>query len=46
MVAIHVLVASVVASMAGADALLTRLNPVPNAQVCVYLTVHITKLQL
>jgi hypothetical protein len=22
------------------------LNPVPNAQVCVYLTVHITKLQL
>jgi mRNA degradation ribonuclease J1/J2 len=23
-----------------------RLNPVPNAQVCVYLTVHITKLQL
>jgi hypothetical protein len=25
---------------------LTSLNPVPNAQVCVYLTVHITKLQL
>jgi len=24
----------------------TSLNPVPNAQVCVYLTVHITKLQL
>jgi hypothetical protein len=22
------------------------LNPMPNAQVCVYLTVHITKLQL
>jgi hypothetical protein len=22
------------------------MNPVPNAQVCVYLTVHITKLQL
>jgi hypothetical protein len=26
--------------------LYTSLNPVPNAQVCVYLTVHITKLQL
>jgi hypothetical protein len=26
--------------------LLTSLNPVPNAQVCVYLTVHITKLEL
>jgi len=25
---------------------LTSLNPVPNAQVCVYFTVHITKLQL
>jgi hypothetical protein len=25
---------------------LTSLNPVPNAQVCVYLTIHITKLQL
>jgi len=25
---------------------MTSLNPVPNAQVCVYLTVHITKLQL
>jgi len=25
---------------------LTSLNPVPNAHVCVYLTVHITKLQL
>jgi hypothetical protein len=24
----------------------TSLNPVPNAQVCVYLTVQITKLQL
>jgi hypothetical protein len=24
----------------------TSLNPVPNAQVCVYLTLHITKLQL
>ncbi len=24
----------------------TSLNPVPNAQMCVYLTVHITKLQL
>jgi hypothetical protein len=24
----------------------TSLNPVPNAQVCVYLTAHITKLQL
>ncbi len=24
----------------------TSLNPMPNAQVCVYLTVHITKLQL
>jgi hypothetical protein len=24
----------------------TSLNPVPNAQVCVYLTVHITKVQL
>jgi hypothetical protein len=24
----------------------TSLNPVPNAQVCVYLTVHTTKLQL
>ncbi len=24
----------------------TSLNPVPNAQVCAYLTVHITKLQL
>jgi hypothetical protein len=24
----------------------TSLNPVPNAQACVYLTVHITKLQL
>jgi len=24
----------------------TSLNPVPNAQVCLYLTVHITKLQL
>jgi len=24
----------------------TSLNPVPNARVCVYLTVHITKLQL
>ncbi len=24
----------------------TSLNPVPNAQVCVYLMVHITKLQL
>jgi hypothetical protein len=24
----------------------TSLNPVPNAQVCVYLTIHITKLQL
>jgi hypothetical protein len=23
-----------------------RLNPMPNAQVCVYLTVHIAKLQL
>jgi hypothetical protein len=23
-----------------------NLNPVPNAQVCVYLTIHITKLQL
>jgi hypothetical protein len=22
------------------------LNPVPNAQVCVYMTIHITKLQL
>jgi len=26
--------------------LYTSLNPVPNAQVCVHLTVHITKLQL
>jgi hypothetical protein len=26
--------------------LLNSLNPVPNAQVCVYLTIHITKLQL
>ncbi len=26
--------------------IVTSLNPVPNAQVCVYLTVHITKLQL
>jgi len=26
--------------------LCTSLNPVPDAQVCVYLTVHITKLQL
>jgi hypothetical protein len=26
--------------------ILTSLNHVPNAQVCVYLTVHITKLQL
>ncbi len=26
--------------------IITSLNPVPNAQVCVYLTVHITKLQL
>jgi hypothetical protein len=25
---------------------MTSVNPVPNAQVCVYLTVHITKLQL
>jgi hypothetical protein len=25
---------------------LTSLNPMPNAQVCVYLTVHITQLQL
>jgi hypothetical protein len=24
----------------------TSMNPVPNAQVCVYLMVHITKLQL
>jgi hypothetical protein len=24
----------------------TSVNPVPNAQVCVYLTIHITKLQL
>jgi len=24
----------------------TTLNPMPNAHVCVYLTVHITKLQL
>ncbi len=24
----------------------TGLNPVPNAEMCVYLTVHITKLQL
>ncbi len=24
----------------------TSSNPVPNAQVCVYLTIHITKLQL
>jgi hypothetical protein len=24
----------------------TSLNPVPNAQVCVYLMIHITKLQL
>ncbi len=24
----------------------TSLNPVPNAHVCVYLTLHITKLQL
>jgi hypothetical protein len=24
----------------------TSMNPVPNAQVCVYLIVHITKLQL
>jgi hypothetical protein len=24
----------------------TSLNPMPNAHVCVYLTVHITKLQL
>ncbi len=24
----------------------TSLNPVPNAQMCVYLTLHITKLQL
>jgi hypothetical protein len=24
----------------------TSLNPVPNAQVCIYLTIHITKLQL
>jgi hypothetical protein len=24
----------------------SSLNPVPNAEVCVYLTVHITKLQL
>jgi hypothetical protein len=24
----------------------TSLNPMPNAQVCVYLTIHITKLQL
>jgi len=26
--------------------LCTSLNPVPNAQVCVYLTVHVAKLQL
>jgi hypothetical protein len=26
--------------------IVTSLNPMPNAQVCVYLTVHITKLQL
>jgi hypothetical protein len=26
--------------------IVTSLNPVPNAQVCVYLTVHITKLEL
>jgi len=26
--------------------ILTSLNPVPNAHVCLYLTVHITKLQL
>ncbi len=25
---------------------MTSLNPVPNAQVCVYLTIHITNLQL
>jgi hypothetical protein len=25
---------------------ITSLNPMPNAQVCVYLTIHITKLQL
>jgi hypothetical protein len=25
---------------------MTSLNPVPNAQVCVYLTIHIIKLQL
>ncbi len=25
---------------------ITSLNPVPNAQVCVHLTIHITKLQL
>jgi hypothetical protein len=24
----------------------TSLNPMPNAQVCVYLTIHITKLKL
>jgi hypothetical protein len=24
----------------------TSLNPMPNAHVCVYLTIHITKLQL
>jgi hypothetical protein len=28
------------------DYRLSSLNPVPNAQVCVYLMVHITKLQL
>jgi hypothetical protein len=26
--------------------MITSLNPVPNAQVCVHLTIHITKLQL
>jgi len=26
--------------------IITSLNPLPNAEVCVYLTVHITKLQL
>jgi hypothetical protein len=28
------------------NSIYTSLNPMPNAQVCVYLMVHITKLQL
>jgi hypothetical protein len=34
------------AILMGCTFFVTSLNPVHNAQVCVYLTVHITKLQL